>query len=72
MNSGSGHQDVNSYVNVPKDKEFFKLRKNLDKILSIQIQQISNKPLEIQRCFGVLLCAGRNCNVNDMQLLETI
>lgn len=70
--SSGGVQDINSYVNVPKDKEFFKLRKNLDKILSIQIQQISNKPLEIQRCFGVLLCAGRNCNVNDMQLLETI
>ena len=69
---GGGVQTPSSYINVPKDKEFFKLRKNLDKILSIQIQQISNKPLEIQRCFGVLLCAGRNCNVNDMQLLETI
>lgn len=48
------------------------MRKNFDKNILIQVQQISNKPLEIQRCFGVLLSAGRNCSVGDMQLLTTL
>ncbi|CAF0799546.1 unnamed protein product [Brachionus calyciflorus] len=57
---------------VPKEKEFFKLRKNLDKQICIQIQQISNQQLEIERCFGLLMCQGRNVSHKDMQLLQTI
>ena len=61
-----------NFQSVPKEKEFFKLRKNLDKQISIQIQQMSNQPLEIERCFGILMCQGRNVSHKDMQLLQTI
>ena len=61
-----------SFVSVPKEKEFFKLRKNLEKQINIQIQQLTNQPLEIERCFGVLMCQGRNVSHKDMQLLNTI
>ena len=61
-----------AFASVPKEKEFFKLRKNLEKQINIQIQQLSNQPLEIERCFGVLMCQGRNVSHKDMQLLNTI
>lgn len=57
---------------VPKEKEFFKLRKNIDKQINIQIQQINNQALEIERCFGVLMCQGRNVSNKDMQLLDLV
>ena len=60
------------FTSVPKEKEFFKLRKNLEKQINIQIQQLNNQPLEIERCFGVLMCQGRNVSHKDMQLLNTI
>ena len=61
-----------NFVSVPKDKEYFKLRKNLDKQINIHIQQLTNQPLEIERCFGILMCPGRNVSHKDMQLLQTI
>lgn len=61
-----------NFQSVPKEKEFFKLRKNLDKQISIQIQQMTNQPLEIERCFGILMCQGRNVSHKDMQLLHTV
>jgi hypothetical protein len=61
-----------SFVTVPKEKEYFKLRKNLNKQINIQIQQLTNQPLEIERCFGLLMCQGRNVSHKDMQLLNTI
>lgn len=57
---------------VPKEKEFFKLRKNVDKQINIHIQQMSNQCLDIERCFGVLMCQGRNVNNKDMQLLDLV
>jgi hypothetical protein len=60
------------FTSVPKEKEFFKLRKNLEKQINIQIQQLNNQTLEIERCFGVLMCQGRNVSHKDMQLLNTI
>jgi hypothetical protein len=65
-------KNPSSFVSVPKEKEFFKLRKNLDKQINIQIQQLNNQPLEIERCFGILMCQGRNVSHKDMQLLHTI
>jgi hypothetical protein len=61
-----------SFASVPKEKEFFKLKRNADKQINIQIQQVSNQPLEIERCFGILMCQGRNVSHKDMQLLQTI
>ncbi len=61
----------NNFISVPKDKETFKLRKNFDKQIVIAIQQLTNQTLEIERCFGVLMCPGRNVSHKDMQLLQT-
>lgn len=61
-----------NFISVPKDKETFKLRKNLDKQIVVTIQQLTNQTLEIERCFGVLMCPGRNVSHKDMQLLQTI
>ena len=57
---------------MPKEKDAFKLRKNFDKQIVIQIQQLTNQTLEIERCFGVLMCPGRNISHKDMQLLQTM
>jgi Rab GTPase-activating protein 1 len=65
-------KNPSNYLSVPKEKEFFKLRKNLNKQINIQIQQLTNQPLEIERCFGILMCPGRNVSHKDMQLLNTI
>ncbi|RNA29425.1 Rab GTPase-activating 1 [Brachionus plicatilis] len=54
---------------VPREKDFFKL---IDKQINIHIQQITNAPLEIERCFGVLMCQGRNVRNKDMQLLDLV
>lgn len=57
-----------------KDKNGFKLRSNLEKQLCISIRQVSdNGPqLFIERCFGVLVAAGRHVRHSDMQLLEMV
>lgn len=60
------------YFIFDKEKEGFKLRKNIDKQIVIQIQQLTNQTLDIERCFGVLMCPGRNVSHKDMQLLQTI
>jgi hypothetical protein len=65
-------KNLSVFTSVPKEKDFFKLRKNLQKQINIQIVQLTNHPLEIERCFGVLICQGRNASHKDMQLLHTI
>ncbi|XP_015264207.1 PREDICTED: rab GTPase-activating protein 1-like [Gekko japonicus] len=57
---------------VPKDREklFFKLKQGLEKKVVITVQQMSNKELAIERCFGMLLSPGRNVKNSDMHLLD--
>lgn len=57
---------------VGKDKHGFKLKTNSVKQLCLTIKQVSdNGPqLLIERCFGVLVAAGRHVRHSDMQLLE--
>lgn len=57
-----------------KDRSGFKLRVNLEKQLCLSIRQVSdNGPqLYIERCFGVLVAAGRHVRHSDMQLLEMV
>ncbi|KAJ8985689.1 hypothetical protein NQ317_014337 [Molorchus minor] len=57
---------------VGKDKNGFKIKANLEKHLCLGIRQVSdNGPqLLIERCFGVLLAAGRHVKHSDMRLLE--
>lgn len=63
-----------SYSTVPKDRSYFKLRVNLEKILCLTVQQVSGneRTLEIERCFGVLVSPGKNVKHSDMQLLEMV
>ncbi|KAJ6654682.1 hypothetical protein lerEdw1_006704 [Lerista edwardsae] len=57
---------------VPKDREkfYFKLKQGVEKKVVITVQQISNKELAIERCFGMLLSPGRNVKNSDMHLLD--
>ncbi|XP_030062282.1 rab GTPase-activating protein 1-like isoform X2 [Microcaecilia unicolor] len=57
---------------VPKDREkfYFKMKQGIEKKVVITIQQVSNKELVIERCFGMLLSPGRNVKNSDMHLLD--
>ncbi|KAM9326267.1 rab GTPase-activating protein 1-like isoform 1-T1 [Gastrophryne carolinensis] len=57
---------------VPKDRDklFFKLRQGIEKKVIITIQQVSNKDLVVERCFGMLLSPGKNVKNSDMHLLD--
>lgn len=64
-----------SYTAVPRDRSGFKLRCNTDKELTITVNQSPppNLPvLCIERCFGVLLNAGKLVRQADMQLLDMV
>ncbi|XP_027978784.1 rab GTPase-activating protein 1-like isoform X4 [Eumetopias jubatus] len=57
---------------VPKDRDkfYFKLKQGIEKKIVITVQQLSNKELAIERCFGMLLSPGRNVKNSDMHLLD--
>ncbi|XP_057665079.1 rab GTPase-activating protein 1-like isoform X2 [Diorhabda carinulata] len=57
---------------VGKDKNGFRLKVNAEKEICISIRQVSdNGPhLFIERCFGLLVAAGKHVKHSDMQLLE--
>uniref|UniRef100_A0A8C5U352 Rab GTPase-activating protein 1-like n=1 Tax=Malurus cyaneus samueli TaxID=2593467 RepID=A0A8C5U352_9PASS len=57
---------------VPKDRDklYFKLKQGIEKKVVITVQQLSNKELAIERCFGMLLSPGRNVKNCDMHLLD--
>ncbi|XP_022920626.1 rab GTPase-activating protein 1-like isoform X2 [Onthophagus taurus] len=63
-----------AFSTVAKDRSGFKLRSNLEKQLCLTIKHVSdNGPqLYIERCFGVLVAAGRHVRHSDMQLLEMV
>lgn len=50
----------------------FRLRKDVRKTVSVTVQQIRGFPLNVERCFGVLLAQGRNVRACDMQLLDLV
>ncbi|XP_063057023.1 rab GTPase-activating protein 1-like [Engraulis encrasicolus] len=57
---------------VPKDRDkyYFKLRQSLQKKVVVTVQQMNNKELVIERCFGMLLSPGQKVRNNDMHLLD--
>lgn len=62
-----------NFVSCPREKDFFKLRCNLEKMITITINQISNnRELKIQNCFGLLITPGRNLDHGDMHALEGV
>ena len=63
----------NSYCAVPRDKSTFKIRANCNKQIAISITQKAKPevvPLQIERCFGVLLSPGKLVRLSDMHLLD--
>ncbi|KAG8201686.1 hypothetical protein JTE90_012751 [Oedothorax gibbosus] len=62
-----------NFVSCPREKDFFKLRCNLEKMVTITLSQISNnKELNLQNCFGLLITPGRNLGSSEMQALEGV
>ncbi|XP_037949810.1 rab GTPase-activating protein 1-like isoform X2 [Teleopsis dalmanni] len=64
-----------TYSAVPRDRSCFKLRANVDKEVYITVKQTPStvlQPLLIERCFGVLLSAGKLVRQADMQLIDLI
>uniref|UniRef100_A0AAZ3S363 Rab-GAP TBC domain-containing protein n=1 Tax=Oncorhynchus tshawytscha TaxID=74940 RepID=A0AAZ3S363_ONCTS len=63
-----------NYSPVPKDREkfFFKLRQGFQKKVVVMVQQMSNKELGIERCFGMLLSPGQKVRNSDMHLLDMV
>lgn len=63
----------NQFISCPKDKDVFKLRCNVLKHVVITLTQVAgDTKLCIEKCFGVLLSAGRNVKLNSMSLLEVV
>ncbi|GFS47608.1 rab GTPase-activating protein 1 [Nephila pilipes] len=62
-----------NFVSCPREKDFFKFRCNLEKMITVTISQISsNKELKLQHCFGLLISPGRNLDHSEMQALEGV
>ncbi|KAM7409670.1 hypothetical protein PAMA_001252 [Pampus argenteus] len=61
-----------NYSPVPKDRDkfYFKLRQSVQKKVVVSVQQICNKELGIERCFGMLLSPGQKVCNSDMHLLD--
>ncbi|KAG7487851.1 hypothetical protein MATL_G00027680 [Megalops atlanticus] len=61
-----------NYSPVPKDRDklYFKLRQGVLKKVVVTVQQMSNKELGIERCFGMLLSPGQKVRNSDMHLLD--
>uniref|UniRef100_A0A8C1M790 RAB GTPase activating protein 1-like n=1 Tax=Cyprinus carpio TaxID=7962 RepID=A0A8C1M790_CYPCA len=59
---------------VPKDRDkyYFKLRQGVQKNVVVTVQQMTNKELVIERCFGMLLSPGQKVRNNDMHLLDMV
>ncbi|KAI2650423.1 Rab GTPase-activating protein 1-like [Labeo rohita] len=57
---------------VPKDRDkyYFKLRQGVQKKVVVTVQQLHNKELVIERCFGMLLSPGQKVRNSDMHLLD--
>ncbi|XP_070687687.1 rab GTPase-activating protein 1-like isoform X2 [Pempheris klunzingeri] len=61
-----------NYSPVPKDRDkfYFKLRQGVQKKVVLSVQQMCNKELGIERCFGMLLSPGQKVCNSDMHLLD--
>ncbi|XP_041862679.1 rab GTPase-activating protein 1-like isoform X1 [Melanotaenia boesemani] len=57
---------------VPKDRDkfYFKLRQGVQKKVVVSVQQMCNKELGIERCFGMLLSPGQKVCNSNMHLLD--
>lgn len=61
-----------AYAACSRTKELFKLRKDVEKQIVLTIEPMSHpSPINIERCFGVLVSPGRHVRHSDMQLIGT-
>lgn len=65
-------EDSKGFSSAARDKNCFKLRQDLHKKISITVQQLTNKHLIVERCFGLLICPGKNVRYSDMHLLSEV
>lgn len=65
-------EDNKGFSSAARDKNCFKLRQDLRKQVSITVQQLTNKHLIVERCFGLLICPGKNVRYSDMHLLSEV
>lgn len=62
-----------SFTICPQEKNCFKLRRGREKRIIIMLQQVNGpKILAVQKCFGLLLGAGRYVRHSDMHLLDMV
>ncbi|EGT54899.1 CBN-TBC-11 protein [Caenorhabditis brenneri] len=54
----------------PQHDGVFKVRRDREKKIIVQLKQVKGFLLNIKKCFGMLLAAGRNLRHSDLQLLE--
>ena len=61
---------------VPRQKEIFKLKSNVEKKVVVSVHQVNSQNnscrLGVERCFGMLVSPGRNVRHVDMQLIEHV
>lgn len=61
-----------SFQTVSRDRNHFKLRKELHRKVVLIIEQVSNRKLKIERCFGLLLAQGKGVADQDLHLLQNV
>uniref|UniRef100_A0A5S6R4J5 Rab-GAP TBC domain-containing protein n=1 Tax=Trichuris muris TaxID=70415 RepID=A0A5S6R4J5_TRIMR len=63
--------DKGNLCTSPQEKCCFKLRRSREKLVTFVVSQMSGpRSLVVEKCFGLLLAAGRNVKSADMQLLD--
>lgn len=65
-------EDNKGFSSAARDKNCFKLRQDLRKKVFITVQQLTNRHLIVERCFGLLICPGKNVRYSDMHLLNEV
>lgn len=62
-----------NFMACARDKDYFKFRCNLEKVVQVTVQQTSpSKEMAIERCFGMLISPGRHVKHSDMQVVGTV
>ncbi|KFD55832.1 hypothetical protein M513_03271 [Trichuris suis] len=63
--------DKGNLCSSPQEKCCFKLRRSREKLVTFIVSQLGGpRSLVVEKCFGLLLAAGRNVKSADMQLLD--
>eukprot|EP00117_Sycon_ciliatum_P035215 scpid28342/ scgid26743/ Rab GTPase-activating protein 1; GAP and centrosome-associated protein; Rab6 GTPase-activating protein GAPCenA len=60
------------YICVARDKDLFKLRQSIPKQIGLILAQTQEVPLVLQRCFGVLIAAGRDVSQAQMHPIDNV